>query len=83
MVAEKKGMMFVLSSPSGAGKTTLAKKLAENNPEFSISISHTTRKPRPNEVNGKDYHFVSIDEFNSLMKKNNFFEYANIFDNYY
>ena len=81
--AEKKGMMFVLSSPSGAGKTTLAKKLAENNPEFSISISHTTRKPRPNEVNGKDYHFVSIDEFNSLMKKNNFFEYANIFDNYY
>ena len=83
MVVEKKGMMFVLSSPSGAGKTTLAKKLAENNPEFSISISHTTRKPRPNEVNGKDYHFVSIDEFNSLMKKNNFFEYANIFDNYY
>ena len=83
MAAEKKGMMFVLSSPSGAGKTTLAKKLAENNPEFSISISHTTRKPRPNEVNGKDYHFVSIDEFNSLMKKNNFFEYANIFDNYY
>ena len=79
----QKGMMFVLSSPSGAGKTTLAKKLAENNPEFSISISHTTRKPRPNEVNGKDYHFVSIDEFNSLMKKNNFFEYANIFDNYY
>ena len=83
MAAEKKGMMFVLSSPSGVGKTTLAKKLAENNPEFSISISHTTRKPRPNEVNGKDYHFVSIDEFNSLMKKNNFFEHANIFDNYY
>jgi len=83
MAVEKKGMMFVLSSPSGAGKTTLTKKLAENNPEFSISISHTTRKPRPNEVNGKDYHFVSIDKFNSLIKENNFFEHANIFDNYY
>ena len=50
------GMMFVLSSPSGAGKTTLTKKLAENNSNFKISISHTTRKPRPKEKNGKDYH---------------------------
>ena len=83
MVIEKKGMMFVLSSPSGAGKTTLTKKLAENNSQFTISISHTTRKPRPNEINGKDYHFVSKEEFNSLVKKNSFFEYANIFDNCY
>jgi len=83
MAVEKKGMMFVLSSPSGAGKTTLTKKIAENNPEFSISISHTTRKPRPNEVNGEDYHFVSIEEFSSLIKKNSFFEHAKIFDNYY
>ena len=52
MAKEKKGMMFVLSSPSGAGKTTLTKKIAENNKNFTISISHTTRKPRPNEVNG-------------------------------
>ena len=83
MVIEKKGMMFVLSSPSGVGKTTLTKKLAENNPQFVISISHTTRKPRPNEINGKDYHFVSVEEFNNLVKNNNFYEFANIFDNYY
>ena len=83
MAKEKKGMMFVLSSPSGAGKTTLAKKIAENNKNFTISISHTTRKPRPNEVNGKDYQFVGMQEFNTLVKENNFFEYANIFDNYY
>ena len=83
MAIEKKGMMFVLSSPSGAGKTTLTKKIAENNSQFIISISHTTRKPRPNEINGKDYYFVSKEEFNSLVKKNSFFEYANIFDNCY
>ena len=83
MVKEKKGMMFILSSPSGAGKTTLTKKIAENNRGFAISISHTTRKPRPNEIDGKDYHFVSIDQFNSLIKKNHFYEYANIFDNLY
>ena len=83
MAIEKKGMMFVLSSPSGAGKTTLTKKLADNNSQFTISISHTTRKPRPNEINGKDYYFVSKEDFNSLVKKNSFFEYANIFDNCY
>ena len=78
MITEKKGMMFVLSSPSGAGKTTLTKKIAENNSGFEISISHTTRKPRPNEIDGKDYHFVSKEKFNSLIKENSFFEYANI-----
>ena len=83
MSIEKKGMMFVLSSPSGAGKTTLTKKLAQNNSQFIISISHTTRKPRPHEIDGKDYYFVSEEEFNSLVKKNSFFEYANIFDNHY
>ena len=83
MAKEKRGMMFVLSSPSGAGKTTLTKKIAENNKNFTISISHTTRKPRHNEINGKDYQFVSVQEFNTLAKKDNFFEYANIFDNYY
>mgnify|MGYP000173838575 FL=1 len=83
MAKEKRGMMFVLSSPSGAGKTTLTKKIAENNKNFTISISHTTRKPRPNEINGRDYKFVSVQEFNTLVKENNFFEYANIFDNYY
>tara|TARA_B100000700_G_scaffold323469_1_gene427305 strand:+ start:766 stop:1398 length:633 start_codon:yes stop_codon:yes gene_type:complete len=83
MADKKKGMMFVLSSPSGAGKTTLTKKLSENNQNFSISISHTTRKPRPNEINGKDYYFVEKDEFENLIKNNNFFEYANIFNNRY
>ena len=83
MSKETKGMMFVLSSPSGAGKTTLTKKIAENNKNFTISISHTTRKPRPNEINGKDYKFVSKQEFNDLVKEKNFFEYALIFNNYY
>jgi guanylate kinase len=75
--------MFVLSSPSGAGKTTLTKKIAENNSNFNISISHTTRKPRPNEIDGKDYHFVDKKKFDLLIKNNDFFEYAKIFDNYY
>ena len=69
MAINKKGMMFVLSSPSGVGKTTLTKKLAENNSQFVISISHTTRKPRQSEINGKDYHFVTSEEFNVLVKK--------------
>ena len=83
MIAAKKGMMFILSSPSGAGKTTLTKKLAKNNSNFEISISHTTRKPRPNEVDGKDYFFVKDNSFNLKIKKKEFFEYAKIFDNYY
>ena len=83
MITKRQGMMFVLSSPSGAGKTTLTKKLAANNTNFTISISHTTREPRPNEINGKDYYFINKEEFNSLIKGNNFFEYAKIFDNYY
>ena len=83
MALEKKGMMFVLSSPSGAGKTTLTKKLAEYNSQFVISISHTTRSPRHNEINGKDYHFVNKEEFDLLIKKKSFYEYAEIFDNYY
>ena len=83
MSVEKKGMMFVLSSPSGVGKTTLTKKLAKNNTNFTISISYTTRKPRPSEINGKDYYFINKEEFNSLTQGNNFFEYAKIFDNYY
>ena len=83
MVQERNGMMFVLSSPSGAGKTTLTKKLAKENNNFEISISHTTRKPRPKEKNGKDYHFINKDEFDLLIKENSFFEYAKIFENYY
>ena len=83
MSAKSKGMMFVLSSPSGAGKTTLTKKLAENNSNFVISISCTTREPRPNEEDGRDYHFIDKKKFDLLIKNNDFFEHAKIFDNYY
>jgi len=83
MTKEKNGMMFVLSSPSGAGKTTLTKKIVSNNDNFKISISHTTRKPRPNEVDGKDYYFVNEKKFNSLIESDSFFEYAKIFDHLY
>ena len=83
MLTDKKGQMFILSSPSGAGKTTLTRKIEKNNSNFSISISHTTRKPRPNEINKKDYYFVSKEEFDFSIKKESFLEYAKIFDNYY
>jgi len=83
MAVEKKGMMFILSSPSGAGKTTLTRKIADNNKNFSISISHTTREPRPTETNGKDYYFINNNEFQDLVKNNNFYEHAKIFGNYY
>ena len=82
MSSFKKGGIFVLSSPSGAGKTTLVKKIAKNK-NFSISISHTTRLPRPNEKNGKDYYFVSKNQFKKLIKKNEFLEHAKVFENYY
>ena len=68
MSVNKTGMLFVLSSPSGAGKTTLTKKIAEDNKNFIISISHTTRKPRPNEIDGKDYYFVDDKKFDDLNK---------------
>jgi len=82
MSAEKDGIIVILSSPSGAGKTTLVKKISiENN--FKISISHTTRKPRTNEANGKDYFFVNKDEFQNLVNKGEFLEHAKVFENYY
>ena len=74
--------MVILSSPSGAGKTTLVKLLSERN-NFFISTSHTTRKPRPNEIEGKDYYFVSDQEFKRLIKNDEFLEYAKVFNNYY
>ena len=80
MTLEEKGMMIVLSSPSGAGKTTLTKKLKENNNNFHISISHTTRKPRSNEINGKDYYFVNQNEFDLLKDKGELLEYAKVFN---
>jgi guanylate kinase len=71
----------ILSSPSGAGKTTLTKKIQQKYQNFKISVSHTTRKPRSNEVEGVDYFFVSHEEFEKKISKNKFYEYAKIFDN--
>ena len=82
MSLEKDGIIVVLSSPSGAGKTTLVKKIAQEN-NFKISISHTTRKPRTNETNGKDYFFTSEEEFKNLIKNEEFLEYAKVFGNFY
>ncbi len=76
-------IMVVLSSPSGAGKTTITKKIQQKYNTFKISVSHTTRKPRSNEVDGVDYNFISQEKFKSLIKKGEFYEYAKIFDNYY
>ena len=76
-------IMVILSSPSGVGKTTLTKKLQQKYQSFKISVSHTTRKPRSNEVEGVDYYFVSHKKFEELINKNEFYEYAKIFDNYY
>ena len=82
MSSFKKGGIFILSSPSGAGKTTLVKKISKNR-NFSVSISHTTRLPRPNEKNGKDYFFISKNNFKKLIKKGEFLEHAKVFENYY
>ena len=78
-----KPLMLVLSSPSGAGKTTLSKKIQQSESTFRISVSHTTRKARPNEVDGVDYHFVTEEEFKILLKKDLFYEHSVIFGNYY
>ena len=75
--------MVILSSPSGVGKTTLTKKIQQKYQKFKISVSHTTRKPRSNEVNGVDYHFVTYKEFKELIDNQEFYEYAKIFENYY
>ncbi len=82
MSSFKKGGIYILSSPSGAGKTTLVKKLSKNK-NFITSISHTTRPPRPNEINGKDYYFTSKNIFKKLIKKKQFLEHAKVFNNYY
>ena len=82
MSQKKGGIMIILSSPSGAGKTTLVKLLSEKN-NFFISISHTTRKPRLNETNGKDYFFVTNQEFERLINNDEFLEYAKVFNNLY
>jgi guanylate kinase len=76
-------IMVILSSPSGAGKTTITKKIQQKYNSFKLSVSHTTRQPRSNEVDGVDYHFISKEKFKKLIEENKFYEYAKIFDNYY
>ena len=83
MKTKKQGLFIILSSPSGAGKTTLAKKLLKNNKNIELSISYTTRKKRPLEKNKKDYNFISKEEFERLKKKKYFIEWAKVFNNYY
>ena len=78
-----KNIMLILSSPSGVGKTTLTKKIQQKYSSFKISVSHTTRSARSNEVEGVDYHFVDHIEFEKLIKEKKFYEFAKIFDNYY
>ena len=82
MSLNRDGIMIILSSPSGAGKTTLVKLLSESR-DFYTSISHTTRKPRNNEEEGKDYYFVNNDQFQNLIKKKEFLEYADVFSHLY
>ena len=82
MSLKNKGVMVILSSPSGAGKTTLVKLLSEED-KYKISISHTTRKPRLNEKNGIDYFFVEKKKFKEMINNNEFLEYAEVFNNYY
>ena len=83
MEHDGENIMVILSSPSGVGKTTLTKKIQQKYQKFKISVSHTTRAPRSNEVDGVDYHFVSNNEFKDLIKKKQFYEHAKIFENYY
>ena len=82
MPTSNDGVMVILSSPSGAGKTTLVNLLSKKD-NFNISISHTTRQPRPNETPNKDYYFVNSDEFKRLINNQEFLEYAKVFNNFY
>jgi guanylate kinase len=77
------GRLYVIAAPSGAGKTSLVKALMTREPKMRFSVSYTTRAPRANEVEGRDYHFVSQAEFQGMIERNEFLEHAQVFDNYY
>ena len=83
MMFDCTGMMIIISSPSGAGKTTLVKLLSKRNKNFEISISNTTRVPRRDEIEGKDYYFISEEKFNDLIKTKSLYEHARVFNNLY
>ncbi len=80
---KRRGVLFVLSSPSGAGKSTIARKLLAAETDLSMSVSATTRAPRPGEIDGKDYHFVDLEEFRRMASDHEFLEWAHVFDNRY
>ena len=82
-MAHSRGKLFILSAPSGAGKSSLINALLKKHADMKVSVSHTTRAPRPGENNAEHYHFVSVDEFKALIAKDDFFEWAQVFDNYY
>ena len=75
--------MYVVAAPSGAGKTSLVKALMEREPRIRFSVSYTTRAPRPNEVDGRDYHFITRDRFDEMAARDEFLEHAQVFDNFY
>ena len=79
----RRGLMLVLSSPSGAGKTTISRALLADDPQLSMSVSVTTRAPRPGEVDGKDYYFVSVAEYERMVQAGELLEHAKVFDNFY
>jgi guanylate kinase len=79
----QRGRLFVVAAPSGAGKTSLVKALLERKPELRLSISHTTRKIRPTEQEGREYYFVTVPQFKALAEQGEFLEFAQVFDNYY
>ena len=80
---QRRGLLLVMSSPSGAGKTTLSRRLLQTDAMITMSVSVTTRQPRPGEVNGKDYHFITHEEFARLRDRGDLLEYAEVFGNFY
>jgi guanylate kinase len=83
MHIHRRGLMLVLSSPSGAGKSTISRALLDNDDNLAMSVSVTTRKPRPGEVDGVHYHFIDVDEFKSMVANDGLLEHARVFDNFY
>ncbi len=79
----RRGLMLVLSSPSGAGKSSIAREVLARDPHIALSVSCTTRAPRPGEVDGQDYHFTTVDDFRRMADQGEFLEHAQVFDNYY